>query len=439
MQDRREGSRGGREKTGRPSADRELVTIVFNAYVQEILAVKPASIAICGVRERMGSQTIKISVWAVVMSFLMFTSADADQEGTIDSNQTWERLGPTSAASVYWVGHSLVEVKFTNAWGQHTLMTLLGRLAEERGHQYKMGDHTLWGSSISALWRGKPHSYNRDASEMIARREAFERTAGQYDTLVITEGLPLAPSLKVEYSSYYLRRFYCTLKKANPSARVYLYQTWVHYHANDIHSKFPPVHRFDWRAEMLAQRKVWERLADEATHAKVRSPGLLDRVGWTTTGDGGCSIEDPIFIVPAGQALVALADTLARIGPAKAPKLPSGDPLTIGHMFGNTYVDWPADWPLADGSKDVDPAPILARLTLRDATKPLDDIHASGLGVYFVSLVHYATIYRQSPIGLPAPSDVGDEVARVMQCIAWETVTSDPRSGVLGDGRGCQL
>lgn len=383
--------------------------------------------------------TAKLTVLAPLLPFLLAPAAVASPEVDIStSSQNWERLGPKSDVSVYWVGHSLMEVKVTNDWGQHSLMTALGRLAKSRGLGYRMGDHTLWGSPISALWRGRPHSFARDASHMAAKREEFERTAGQYDTLVITEGLPLAPSLTVEYSAYYLRRFYCTLKQANPSARVYLYQTWVNFQGNDTYSKFPPAHKFDWRAEMVSQRKVWEQLADEASRAKVRAPGMLDRVGWTSTSDAGCSVEDPIFIVPVGQALLALSDHLAGQEPGDVLKLPSGEPLTIGHAFGNTYADWPADWPLRDGAADVDPDAVLARLTLRDPERPLDDIHASALGVYFASLVHFATLYRQSPVGLPAPAAIGDDIARTLQCIAWKTVVNDPRSGVLGNADDCK-
>ena len=355
------------------------------------------------------------------------------------SSQNRERLGPKNDASVYWVGHSLVEVKVTNDWGEHSLMTVLQRLASSRGLGYRFGDHTLWGSPISALWRGRPHSYFRDASQMVAKREEFERTAGQYDTLVITEGLPLKPSLTVEYSSYYLRRFYCTLKQANPAARVYLYQTWVNFHANDTYSKFPPIHKFDWRAEMIAQRKIWEQLADEAARPEVRAPGMLDRIGLGSKSDAGCSIEAPIFIVPVGQAMLALSDYLAKQETGDALRLPNGDVLTIGHVFGNTYVDWPQEWPLRDDTKDLDPAPILDKLKLRDPNRPIDDIHASALGVYFASLVHFATIYRQSPMGLPAPSAIGEDVAQLLQCVAWKTVVNDPRSGVLGNADDCKL
>ena len=63
-------------------------------------------------------------------------------------------------------------------------------------------------------------------------------------------------------------------------------------------------------------------------------------------------------------------------------------------------------------------------------------------GNYFVALVHYATIFRRSPVGLTtavpreyqgrydtAPSA---EAARVMQEVAWQVVRTDPRSGVSG-------
>ena len=384
-------------------------------------------------------QTRGLSAFAVmVLCFLGCAGVSSATSDRASNQETWDRLGPQNDVSVLWVGHSLVETKGTTDWGEHSLMTILGRLAESRGLGYRFGDHTLWGSAMSALWRGRPHSYSRDASVMVPKREELERTASQYDTLVITQGLPLTPSLKNEYSAYYLRRFYCTLKQANPSARVYLYQTWVNFQGNDEHSNYPPVHRFDWRAEMTAQRKVWEELADTASRAEVRAPGMFDRIGWTSTSDGGCKIEDPILIVPAGQAFIALADHLASQKPGEAIKLPSGEPLTISHVYGNPYVDWPSDWPLKGDANDIDPGPTIAGLKRRRPDVPHDDIHASPLGVYFVAAVHFATLYRQSPVGLPAPAVIGDDAARLLQCIAWKTVVNDPRAGVLGNADECQ-
>jgi hypothetical protein len=70
-----------------------------------------------------------------------------------------------------------------------------------------------------------------------------------------------------------------------------------------------------------------------------------------------------------------------------------------------------------------------------------DHIHLSDLGAYLVALTHYAVLYRQSPVGLPhalsradgTPAAApGPDAARLMQELAWATVTAHPRSGVAG-------
>ena len=91
------------------------------------------------------------------------------------------------AAAVYWVGHSLIESKVKTETGRVDLMTLVGTFARARGLDYSHGDHTLWGASLSALWRGRPHGYDRDATEILPKREEFERTSSSFDTLVLTE------------------------------------------------------------------------------------------------------------------------------------------------------------------------------------------------------------------------------------------------------------
>ncbi len=373
---------------------------------------------------RLGSATAAL-LWAVALMGL--SPANADQTGM-------ERLGPKKDASIFWVGHSLVEGKAkTDDWGEIDLMGLVGRFAEARGLGHRMGEHTLWGSPLSALWRGRPHGFDRDAAEMVAKREAYEGSAGQFDTLVLTESLPVNWAVDHEFSAYYVRRFACPMIEKNAQARVYLYQTWVNFQGNDPNSKFPPPHLFDWTAEMKAQRKVWENIADAASHPNVPAPGgWLSRLGWPATGDGGCPRNFHVFIVPVGQAMLALSERLAAPLAGDMFELPGGGKLSMADLFANPYVDWPADWPLAKSAPDIDPAASLARLTRRDPDRPLDDIHASAIGIYFAALVHFATIYRQSPEGLPAPADVGDDLARTLQCIVWNTVVSDPRSGVHG-------
>lgn len=68
-----------------------------------------------------------------------------------------------------------------------------------------------------------------------------------------------------------------------------------------------------------------------------------------------------------------------------------------------------------------------------------DDIHMSELGWYFIACVHYATIYRRSPVGLTGQTidrfgapfgAIAEPTARVLQQIAWDVVSTDARAGV---------
>ncbi len=339
---------------------------------------------------------------------------------------------PETSRSVFWVGHSLIEQKAASEWGEIDLMSMVGLFAKDRGLEYRAEGHALWGSSLSALWRGRPHSYTRDASAMVPRREAFERDASRYDAMVLTEGLPLAGVLSHEYSAYYVRLFYCALKRANPLARVYIYQTWVNLQAGDAGAGYPPMERFDWIAEMARQRTTWELLADSASKPGVRRPTPFDRLGWVATTDAGCSIDDPILLVPAGNVLVRIAQRLASPAPADDFRLASGEALRLADMFSNSYVNWPEDWPLRAPATTADLQSVRAGLRLRDPSKPHDDIHLSELGIYVVALTHFATLYAVSPCGLRHPAWVGAGAAHALQRIVWEVVSGDPRTGVGG-------
>jgi hypothetical protein len=76
---------------------------------------------------------------------------------------------------------------------------------------------------------------------------------------------------------------------------------------------------------------------------------------------------------------------------------------------------------------------MIAALTLRDPAAAPDDIHPSQVGVYFAALVHFATLYRRSPVGLPAFSEIGAALAGTLQSIAWEIVRNDARTGCSRD------
>lgn len=324
---------------------------------------------------------------------------------------------PIRSASVFWVGHSLIETKALTPSGAVDLISLVGRFAEEKGLEYAAGQHTLWGSSLSALWRGHPHSYDRDASEMVAKREQFETEAEKYDTIVLTEAIPLQPVLRNEFSAYYLRLFAGALKKANPNARIYLYQTWVNLQGGERAEKGAAYDAQHWRKDMAAQRRDWEWLVDTALNARVKCPSWHNRL-WPSYSDAGYVLMPPMFIVPAGNALIALADRMVSPKSGDCFTLPDDETLLLENLFENPYV--------RRGAKTV----------LKDAAKAHDDIHPSAIGIYFVALVHFAAIYRQSPVGLPDVLQLGADVAGTLQSIAWDTVLADSRAGLTQADNG---
>jgi len=241
----------------------------------------------------------------MIVCFLTFAS---DSEAVMATTVDWERhrAGANRDVSVYWVGHSLVEGKAEIDGASPNLMTLVGKFAAERGLSYVAGDHTRFGSSLAALWRGAPHTYRHDAvAGMEKVRQKFEEEAGRYNVLVATEALPVKPVRKVEYSGYYLRRFFCALRKANPAARVYVYETWVH--LNGSPSYYGPPEAFDWMKLMEEQSAEWESIADEAASGKTVSPPWFWRIRFSSHSDAGCADTGPIFIVPVGRTFLAIA------------------------------------------------------------------------------------------------------------------------------------
>lgn len=113
-------------------------------------------------------------------------------------------------------------------------------------------------------------------------------------------------------------------------------------------------------------------------------------------------LKKPVYVIPAGQALAAFFKELEKRGSTP------------------------------DISKPED-------IFARTDTGELDPIHINDLGAYFVALVHYATLYQQSPVGKPhkllkatgePATPPSEETAALMQEIVWQVVSNFPRSGI---------
>jgi hypothetical protein len=381
-------------------------------------------------RVALGGVSALVLLAAITGTYVRVTSNAPERAAVLDWQD--QRRDSREALRVYWVGHSLMEAQVDTAEGKFRLLEMVGRLAEAQGLAYAMGDHTLWGAPLSLQWRGRPHSQTRRIPERAERRRHFETQAAYYDAIVLTETIPISAAIQHEYSAYYLQQFYCTLMEANPAARVYLYESWVPLQVLSPDKSYPPPHLYDWRARMVQDRLLWERLADDASTAPIPPPGWLGRLpAGLRRGAPACKFQAPIFMIPVGTAMVALYDRLRAPSPEDDFSLPDGRRLAFADLFRNPYIDWPAHWPVTgQAARAIDEKAVIAALTLRDPAAEPDDIHPSQVGLYFAALVHFATLYRRSPMGLPAFSEIGDVLAGTLQAIVWESVRNDARTGV---------
>lgn len=330
---------------------------------------------------------------------------------------------PRKRAGVYWVGHSLMNETASSSQGDINVMTMVEQFAKARAYDYSGFDHTLYGAPLSLQWRGQTHSYTREALAQKKKAEALAACASDYDTFVLTEIVPVHTVFELEFSAYYLQQFVHTIRSNNPKARIFIYESWDYW--NGSRGGAQPWH-VDWAANMRTQRSWWEKLSDIAVSECAVSPDFGDQIRGILSPVKPKPTETPIFIVPVGQAFLRLYDYLEN--PTQNEKLwwANGQAFVFSDMFKNPCIHIPESWPLA---KHETP-PREQQLIPRNPTEELDDIHASIAGIYLSALVHFATVYGQSPVGLPGLDEFTPELNALFQKIAWDAVINDLRSGI---------
>jgi hypothetical protein len=174
--------------------------------------------------------------------------------------------------------------------------------------------------------------------------------------------------------------------KYNPNLRVTVQEFWLPYDQYNPHfydpPKVPPPGVVDHNAATVEGLKEQHKKYFDEMDALVTS--LNQKFG-----------KQVIFVVPAGQAVIALRE---KIIAGQAPGLKSQNDL-FGDKLGH-------------------PRPPLQAL---------------------IAYCHYAVIYRKSPVGLPAPKvlvqmklspDDQSALNLLLQQLAWDAVTQHPLSGV---------
>lgn len=345
-----------------------------------------------------------------------------------DPNQPDDRPTPTpnlnsprSSAKVYWVGHSLISAQDSNAPGTLRLTDLLTPLVQAVGQNYSFYRHTTPGAPIGWNWGNPDAAWNGGISTRILPLvDPNHQDYGTFDTIVVTEGVAVESSYQWWASGFYLRKFLCAAKNANPDAELFFYESWGHYQKTD--SNFDPyygsVSPWNFITYQEQSYPTWQAIMDEASDPS-QTPSISDYTTWRLgpNDPGDCSDVLDIKAIPTGKVLVALMRRLAENRPSDDWSYAGasiGSNMTAGDLFANAYIDYPTNTTTAHGGT-------------------VDDIHPSHLLIYLNSLVHYATIYRRNPATLPTANDVPENIANIMKEVAWTVVINDPRTGVAAE------
>ena len=240
-----------------------------------------------------------------------------------------------------------------------------------QGHRYE--SQLGWGTSLKNHWEGRKaingFDVENDHPRYRAAKEAMQ--SGDYDAVVFTEMVEIKDAIKYHKSGTYLANWAELAREGRPDVRLYLYESWP---------------RLDGPGDWL------ERLDKDL--ARYWEKGVL--LPYLAEPDAA-----PVYIIPVGQVMARVVRAIEAGG----------------------------DWGITRRED----------LFARNADGVLDPIHVNDLGIYLVALTHYAVLYHQSPVGLPYALRRADgsradaptpELARLMQEIVWDVVTSMPKTGV---------
>ncbi|HEY8430318.1 MAG TPA: hypothetical protein VIL20_18180, partial [Sandaracinaceae bacterium] len=187
--------------------------------------------------------------------------ASAPPDGAMDAPASGDAgIGAREAASVFFVGHSLVNFD---------MPAMLADLAVAAGREYEYGAQVGIGAP---LWWNWEHPDTADGDDAY-----LELPTGRYDVLVLTELIPIREHFTYSNTVEYAARFAELALDARPSTQVYVYETWYD-------------HEDPAFLENIANdRTIWERIADELD-ARVGGPEVL--------------------LVPAGTAMARLVERM---------------------------------------------------------------------------------------------------------------------------------
>ena len=293
--------------------------------------------------------------WLVVTMLAAFASAIHAEEPSKANAEKASTASPIQTGQrVFSAGHSF-----------HMFIPPLLRemaLAADIKDHVQVGTQSIGGSRVIQHWDL--------AAEKNKAKEALK--SGGVDVLTLSPIYLPDPGIE---------NFVRLAVEHNPNVRVTIQEFWLPFDVYDPNYQRKRPQAVDRNARTAAELHKLHAEYFQSMDSHVES--LNKQLG-----------KPVVFVVPAGQAAVALRE---KIIAGEVPSLKKQDELftdAIGH-----------------------------------ATPPL-----RALAAY----CHFAVIYRRTPVGLPVPSLLqtkddptkGEALNRQLQEIAWQAVSSHPLSGV---------
>lgn len=285
----------------------------------------------------------------------------------------------TGDLRVYFIGNSVTDTIRYDA---------LQKLAESRGHKHIWGRHMIPGAPLEWIW-----SHPKDG---ISQGEF-----GLYPKALpdfAWDAISLQPfDRKKEGDLEHIQKF-VDLALQNPrnaQTQFFIYARWprmskngkgVTYDKNNFGKDGDDPNKITDYSSIDDWKMLWDRKYTGGWDSSEESADYFQTLALAAR-KAHPELKKPIAMVPVGHVMAALHKKMA------AGEVPG---------FKNIWDVY------ADG------------------------IHLNQVGSYVVGCTYYATLYRESPVGLTgAPYGLQNEkLAKIIQQTAWEVVQSEPLAGV---------
>ncbi|MEM1120109.1 MAG: T9SS type A sorting domain-containing protein [Bacteroidota bacterium] len=375
--------------------------------------------------------------------------------------------------NIYYLGHSLLAPPLgglTNmlATSNGAISSSSQRYTEQIGGGYPLYLH--WQNrnapdSVSHLYESINNMYSglpEPAAEITQAQRMTRFNSGEFDALVLVEefSYPETPSAEYQNTTHYFARLWQQAAlRANPNTLVFLYEpsnegNWL---PNQYYDE-PPIESFingvrtqaNYRVEQRIDRNgpIYRAFQDTLNNTVPIQPIFPD---WITTSEDTAVAHpggQPVYLIPAATAL---AELVRQIRQGNVPGVTVYDNRhTLSDVEAFALTEFNTPFNQRRYNFIYDPA---YAYDMNEPTTP-DFAHLTPLGTYMMALVNAAVLFHMDPRGATANlRDFYDldnlwyddfistwqggmpivipnaAVATIMENIAYQVVTNEPRTG----------